>query len=122
MNAEIVCVGTELLMGEVVNTDAAFIGECLAGLGIDVYHHVVVGDNRKRLAECINQAIERSDIVIASGGLGPTPDDLTKEVIAECLGCELELHEESLERMKTYFAKSGRVMSESNIKQAMMPK
>jgi len=121
MNAEIVCVGTELLMGEVVNTDAAYIGECLARLGIDVYHHTVVGDNRKRLAECIVQAIGRSDIVIASGGLGPTPDDLTKEVISEVMECTLELHEESLERMKAYFKKSNRVMSESNIKQAMMP-
>lgn len=121
MNAEILCVGTELLMGEVVNTDAAYIGECLARMGIDVFHHTVVGDNRKRLAESFNEALGRSDIVIVSGGLGPTPDDLTKEVISECMGCKLVLHEESLSRMQSYFKRINRTMTESNKKQAMLP-
>ncbi len=121
MNAEILCVGTELLMGEVVNTDAAYIGEQLAGLGIDVYHHTVVGDNRKRLTESFMLLLDRCDIVIVSGGLGPTPDDLTKEVISECMGCELVLHEESLSRMKAWFSRINRTMTDSNIKQAMMP-
>lgn len=121
MNAEIICVGTELLMGEVVNTNAAFLGEQLAKLGIDVYHHTVVGDNRARLIDCVKTAFTRSDIIITSGGLGPTPDDITKEVVSECFGLELSLDEECLSDIKAYFAKHGKVMTESNVKQAMIP-
>ena len=120
--AEILCVGTELLLGDIVNTNAAFLSKRLAELGIGVYRHTCVGDNPERLKGAISAAMERADLVITSGGLGPTYDDLTKETVAACMGfrCD-ELHEESLERIKQYFAKTGRVMTDNNIKQAMMP-
>lgn len=121
MKAELISVGTEILLGEILNTDAQFLAEELSKIGIDVYHQTVVGDNAARLADAVNTALDRSDIVIASGGLGPTPDDITKEVISECMGEKLVLHEESLERMKSYFTRTKRVMPDNNIKQAMMP-
>ncbi len=108
-------------MGEITNTDAQYLAEQLSALGINVYHQSVVGDNKKRLSEEIKRALERSDIVITSGGLGPTPDDLTKETLAECMGEKLVLHEESLKRMKDYFRSIGRAMTENNVKQAMLP-
>jgi nicotinamide-nucleotide amidase len=122
MTAELISVGTEILLGEILNTYAQFLATELSGLGIDVYHQVVVGDNAKRLKEALKLAASRSDVIIASGGLGPTPDDITKEVIAEFMEEDLVLHSESLERMKAYFKKMNRVMVDSNIKQAMMPK
>lgn len=121
MNAELISVGTELLLGEILNTDVKFISEQLSILGINVYYQTVVGDNRERLARTLNTALSRADAVIVSGGLGPTPDDLTKEVIAETMGERLILDEESLEAIKEYFSKMNREMSESNIKQAMLP-
>ena len=81
MSAEIISVGTELLLGEIANTDAQFISECLAELGIDLFYHTVVGDNPKRLTDVLRLAKSRSDLIITTGGLGPTYDDLTKEVI-----------------------------------------
>lgn len=122
MNAEILSVGTELLLGEILNTDAKFLAEELSKLGISVYYQTVVGDNRERLQAALELALSRSDLVIASGGLGPTPDDLTKEVIAECMGEELVLHEESLQQIRAYYARVQRDMPKSNIKQAMLPK
>lgn len=122
MNAELISVGTEILLGEILNTDAQFLSAELSGLGIDVFHQTVVGDNAKRLKEAFALAASRSDIIIASGGLGPTPDDITKEVAAEFMDEELVLHEESLKRMEDYFRKVNRPMVKSNIKQAMMPK
>lgn len=121
MNAELLSVGTELLLGEILNTDAKFLAEELSCLGISVYYQTVVGDNKKRLFDAVEQALSRADIVIASGGLGPTPDDLTKEVIAECMGESLVLHEPSLEAIRAYYKRVKREMPESNIKQAMMP-
>ncbi len=121
MKAELISVGTELLLGEITNTDAKFLAEELSRIGISVYHQCVVGDNRERLAAAVNEAVSRSDIVITSGGLGPTPDDLTKEVVCECMGERLILHEESLVRMREYFAKTNRRMPDNNIKQAMLP-
>ena len=121
MNAEILAVGTELLMGEITNTDAQYLSERLAQMGIDVYRHSVVGDNHDRLFKALEEGFSRADMMIVSGGLGPTPDDLTKEVIAEYMEEPLVLDEESLERMKDYFKKSGHKMAESNIKQVMMP-
>lgn len=121
MNAEIISVGTELLLGEILNTDAQFLSEELSQLGIDVYCQTVVGDNAKRLSDSIKTALERSDIVITSGGLGPTPDDLTKEVLSECMGEKLVMDDESLEHIKNYFKSIGHEMSENNKKQAMMP-
>lgn len=122
MNAEIISVGTELLLGEIVNTDAQFLSTQLSELGINVYYHTVVGDNKERLKAAVKTALERSDIVIASGGLGPTPDDLTKEVIAEEMNRELVLDENSLERMETYLKRKNLNNVMCNRKQAMLPK
>lgn len=119
--AEILCTGEELLLGDIVNTNAAFLSARLTDLGISVFHHSVVGDESTRLKECVAEALSRSDIVIISGGLGPTKDDLTKETVAELFGRAMELHKPSLEAIRNYFAKTGRIMSKNNEKQAMMP-
>ncbi len=122
MNAEIISVGTELLLGEIVNTDARFVSEALSELGINVFYHTVVGDNPTRLAAIMNTAKKRSQLIITTGGLGPTYDDLTKEVICETFGLSLELSEESLSRIQIFFDRLGRPMTNNNIKQAMLPK
>jgi nicotinamide-nucleotide amidase len=118
---EIISVGTELLLGDILNTDAQFLATELARLGLCVMHQSTVGDNHDRLLKQISDAAERSDIIILSGGLGPTPDDITKEVACEFFGKELVLHEESLERMTAYFTGKGLEMPETNKKQAMLP-
>ena len=120
-NAEILCVGTELLLGDIINTNAAFLSSRLADLGINVYRHTVVGDNPERLRRALESALLESDLVITSGGLGPTYDDLTKETVAAVFGKKMYLHEESLKRIEDYFKAIGRVMTENNRKQAMMP-
>ncbi len=120
--AEILCVGTELLLGDIVNTNAAFLSTRLADLGISVYRHTCVGDNPERLAAALRTALASADLVITSGGLGPTYDDLTKETVAKTLGLELELHVPTLEKIRAYFARTGRVMTKNNEKQAMIPK
>ena len=124
--AEILCVGTELLLGDIVNTNAAFLAKQLAALGISVYHQTVVGDHPERLRVALADAFEghgrpAADLVILSGGLGPTYDDLTKETVASYFGREMELHEESLNRIRDFFTRTGRVMTPNNEKQAMMP-
>lgn len=119
MNAEIVSVGTELLLGQVVNTDTAIVARVLSGLGINLLHSAVVGDNPQRLKDAIFEATNRSDILIMTGGLGPTEDDLTKETAAAAAGKKLVLHEESLRRLCSYFNKES--VSESQKKQAMLP-
>ena len=119
--AEILCVGTELLIGDIVNTNAAYLSRRLAAMGIGVYRQAVVGDNPQRLAEDVRAALSRSDLVIMSGGLGPTYDDLTKETVASVFGRSMEMHEPSLARITQYFEARGRVMTENNKKQAMMP-
>lgn len=119
--AEILCVGTELLMGDIVNTNAAYLSKRLQTLGIGVYRQSVVGDNGDRLAEDLEVALSRADLVITSGGLGPTADDMTKEVAARVFGREMALHTESLARIERYFTATGRVMTPNNRKQAMMP-
>ena len=121
-SAEVLCVGTELLLGDIVNTNAAFLSQKLAELGICVYRHVAVGDNPERLKRALSDALESADLVITSGGLGPTYDDLTKETVAEYFGREMYLDEHSLERIEAYFKRTGRVMTDNNRKQAMMPK
>lgn len=121
MNAEVLAVGTELLMGQIANTNAQYISNRLPQAGIGVYYHSVVGDNPKRLKDCLNIALDRSDIVIMTGGLGPTQDDLTKETVAELMGRKLVLHDESLDKIKAYFAKTKRTMTDNNIKQAYLP-
>ncbi len=119
--AEILCVGTELLPGDIVNTNAAFLSQRLAALGICVYRHTVVGDNPERLSRALEAAFSEADLVITSGGLGPTYDDLTKETVAAYFGKPLSMHEPSLEAIRAYFDRIGRVMTKNNEKQAMMP-
>ena len=120
-SAEILCIGTELLMGNTVNTNATYIAKGLAQNGVNVYHQAVVGDNPQRLKESLDLAFSRSDIVITTGGLGPTYDDLSKETIAAWFGKELVLHEESLRHIEDFFRRIGREMTANNRKQAMMP-
>ena len=119
--AEIVCVGTEILIGDIVNTNAAYISSRLAEMGISQYHQSVVGDNPERLTEALKTALERADLVITSGGLGPTYDDLTKETAARLMGRTLHTDEKSLDAIRAYFEKTGRVMTENNAKQALIP-
>ncbi len=119
MKAEIISVGTELLLGQVVNTDAAIVARELSALGIDLLHSSVVGDNPQRLKEAVETAISRSDLLIMTGGLGPTTDDLTKETTAAAAGKKLVLHEESLRRIQNYFNESH--VSENQAKQAYLP-
>lgn len=122
MVAELIAVGTELLLGNVANTDAQIISQGLSALGITVLHHTVVGDNPQRLAEALETARNRADIIITTGGLGPTYDDLTKQTICKTFNRELELHEDILEELKTWFqTKMGKKMPENNIQQAMLP-
>ena len=119
--AEIICVGTELLMGSTLNTNATEIAAALAGIGLNLYHSSVVGDNPARLAEAVKLALSRADIVITTGGLGPTYDDLTKETVAACMGKKLVLHPECLKEIEEYFARAHREMAPTNEKQAWLP-
>lgn len=121
MRAEILAVGTELLMGQISNTNAQYISSKLPDVGVGVYYHSVVGDNPDRLKESLKLALERCDVVITTGGLGPTQDDLTKETIAEAFGRKLILHEDSYNEIKSYFDKRGRKMAANNEKQAYLP-
>ena len=121
MRAEILAVGTELLMGQIVNTNAQYISSKLPEAGVGVYYHSVAGDNPDRLEECLKLALERCDIVITTGGLGPTQDDLTKETISRICGKKLVIHEESLNKIRDYFNRLGRQMTPNNAKQAYMP-
>ena len=120
-SAEILCIGTEILMGDIINTNAAYIAKELAGLGINVYHQSVVGDNPQRLKESLALAFSRADIVITTGGLGPTYDDLSKETIAAYFNRKLVMDEESLHAIECHFLRLNRVMTDNNKKQAMMP-
>lgn len=119
---ELISVGTEILLGDILNTDAQFLSIELARLGISVIHQSTVGDNRERLLAQLDEAAKRSDIIILSGGLGPTPDDLTKEVCCEFFGKKMFLHEPTVEKIKTYFSTKGMEMAQNNLKQAMLPK
>ncbi len=121
MTAELVFVGTEILLGNIVNTNGAYLAERLAMLGVDSYYQSVVGDNAERLMGVLKIAFERSDVVILSGGLGPTQDDITKETVASYFGKELQLDEGVKTEIAAYFEKRGRQMAENNIKQAMVP-
>jgi len=120
-NCEIICVGTELLLGDILNTNVRFLSKELAAMGIAVLHQSVIGDNSERLANELRAALSRSDIVITSGGLGPTPDDLTKEVCCEVMGFELAQDDSVLEDIKSFFNKKGICMAGSNNKQAFVP-
>ena len=119
--AEILCVGTEILIGDIINTNAAYISKRLAALGVNQYHQGVVGDNPERLKFYLKEALSRADLVILTGGLGPTYDDLTKETVAELMGKKMALHQESYERLKEFFKNRNIEMTENNVKQAYMP-
>lgn len=121
MKVEILSVGTELLMGQIANTNAQYISGRVPEAGLGVFYHSVVGDNPERLSECLKLALSRSDVIITTGGLGPTQDDLTKDVVAQTLGLKMVIHEKSRQRIKEYFESRGRVMVESNFRQAYFP-
>ena len=121
MIAEIISTGTELLLGQIVNTNAQYLARKLNELGFDVFHQSTVGDNRGRMAEVITHALERADILVTTGGLGPTLGDITKEVTAELLKRSLYLHTPSEIRIRDIFAARDLPMPESNLRQAMMP-
>ena len=121
--AELIAVGTELLLGNIANTDAQMLSKGLSALGINVYYHTVVGDNPQRLKAAVEVAKGRADIIITTGGLGPTCDDLTKNVLAECFGRKLVYDEASAQRIRDYFQRlhPGGAMTENNLQQAYLP-
>lgn len=121
MRCEVVAVGTELLLGQIVDTNSSWIGEQLALAGIDCLLQVKVGDNAGRIRDALEGALERSDAVIVCGGLGPTQDDITRDVIAEVMGVELVHDDEVEDRIRSMFGSRGRVMPENNLRQAQVP-
>lgn len=121
MTVELISVGTEILLGNIVNTNAAYLAEQCAGLGLSCFYQTVVGDNEERLSQTLRTALGRSDIVILSGGLGPTQDDLTKETAAKVLGKELRMDEHSKARIQEYFTRRKIELTDNNWKQAMVP-
>jgi len=120
-NAEIVAIGSELLLGQIVDTNSAWMAQRLTALGVNLYFKSVVGDNPGRMKEVIGRALERADIVITSGGLGPTQDDLTREIIAEVTGRKLVFDEILMEQVESHFQRRGRTMTPNNRRQAYMP-
>lgn len=121
MNAEIISVGTELLLGQTINTDAAFVAQELSAIGINLLYTTVVGDNPDRLTDTLLRAYHRSDLIITTGGLGPTADDLTKEIITSSAGKKLVLHEDIKKEIEEYFSYRDRPITENQIKQAYLP-
>jgi len=120
VNAELIAVGSELLLGQIANTNAQFISEQLAELGINVFYHTVVGDNPDRLKQVISVAQVRSELIIFTGGLGPTKDDLTKETVAQCLGRSLVVDDTAMQKIEEYFKRLNREMTENNRRQAIV--
>ncbi|HPV21149.1 MAG TPA: competence/damage-inducible protein A [bacterium] len=121
MSVSIVSIGTEILLGEITNTNSQFLAVELANLGINVFEMVTIGDNRERLLEYFEHALRKYDMVIATGGLGPTVDDISKETACEFFGLTPVINEEQLEYIRKIFARYGRPMTDNNIKQAMFP-
>ncbi len=119
--AELIAVGTELLLGGIANTDAQMLSRELSALGVNVYYHTVVGDNPDRLRAAVEIAKSRADVIITTGGLGPTCDDLTKTVLAGCFGKKLVYDREAAERLEVYFRRIGRPITENNYQQAYLP-
>jgi len=117
----VLAIGTELLLGQIVDTNSAWIGERLADAGIDSYEHRQVGDNLGRMVQALRELLDRSDAVIVCGGLGPTPDDVTREAIAEVMGVELERRDELVEWVSALFTSRGREMPENNLRQCDIP-
>jgi nicotinamide-nucleotide amidase len=121
MRCEVVAIGTELLLGQIVDTNSSWVGEQLAMFGIDSHFQTKVGDNLDRMEFCIRQALERSDAVICCGGLGPTQDDITRDVIAKIMGVELVRDEDIVDKIRHMFESRGRVMTDNNRRQADIP-
>lgn len=121
MKAAILTVGTEILFGQIVNTNATFISKRLNDMGIDVMYHYTVGDNAKRLELLLHEVMQECQLIITTGGLGPTQDDLTKDIVAKVAGDKLVIHKPSLDKITEFFKATGREMTENNIKQAYMP-
>src|SRR6266513_2291380 len=121
MRAEVLSVGTELLLGDIVNTNAARIGQALASIGVDCYMHTTVGDNEVRIADAMAAALARADALIVTGGLGPTQDDVTREAIARVTGRRLTRDPKVEEQLRARFAEFGRPMPETNTRQADVP-
>ena len=121
MNAEIVAIGSELLLGQIVDTNSAWMAQQLADNGVNLFYKTIVGDNPGRMKEVIARALERSDVVITSGGIGPTQDDLTREIVAEVTGRELVLDQRLLDELRERFQRRGMVTTPNNEKQAFIP-
>jgi nicotinamide-nucleotide amidase len=121
MRCDVLAIGTELLLGQIVDTNSSWIGEQLAAAGIDTCEHRKVGDNLERMVQCLRELLDRSDAVIVCGGLGPTPDDVTREAIAEVMGVRLERREELIEHIRAIFGGRGRPFPENNLRQADVP-
>lgn len=121
MNVEIVTIGTELLLGEIVDTNSAYIARQLRDVGVNIYYLTTVGDNRERIADAVRTALHRADVVITTGGLGPTVDDMTRQGVADSVGRSLEFHPELLEQIAERFRQLGSKMSDNNRVQAYIP-
>ena len=121
MKTAILSVGTEILFGQIVNTNTVFLSKELNNMGLDVMYHYTVGDNPSRVTEMIELALKDVDIVLTTGGLGPTQDDLTKEVACQVFDDEMVVNEKALAKIEEYFKRTKRVMTENNAKQALMP-
>jgi nicotinamide-nucleotide amidase len=122
MRVDVLAVGTELLLGQIVDTNSSWIGEQLAAAGLDTCEHRKVGDNLGRMVQCLRELLDRADAVIVCGGIGPTPDDVTREAIAEVMGVELERRDELVDHIARLFGGRGRPMPENNLRQADVPK
>jgi len=122
MNAEIIMIGSELLLGQIIDTNAAYLAQQLAGIGVNLFYKTTVGDNRQRMTEAFRAALKRSNIIITSGGLGPTEDDLTREVIADVIDEPLEFRQELFDQIESLFKRHGFTMSPNNRKQAFIPR
>ena len=121
MRCELISVGTEILLGDIVNTNSQYLSKRLADLGISVLHQSTVGDNRERLLKAIGEAFRENDLIILTGGLGPTPDDMTKEVCTEYFGLPMYTDEAIADKIRGYFTRKGHEMPDSNLKQALIP-
>ena len=121
MRCEVLAIGTELLLGQIVDTNSAWMGEKLADAGIDSFEHRQVGDNLGRMVRALRELLEESDAVIVCGGLGPTPDDMTRQAIADVMGVELERRDDLVEWVSALFTSRGRAMPENNLRQCDVP-
>src|SRR5690625_4650458 len=117
LNAEIIAVGTELLLGQIINTNAQWLSQQLASYGINTFYHTVVGDNIKRVENVFSEAAKRSDLIIVTGGLGPTDDDMTREAFQKISHLKMTEHQPSVKKIEAYFTKQNEEMPPNNRKQ-----